>query len=140
MLSTMRPFLFFAALLILCTCLSAQCTDPALSAFQTSITVSIDSGKTQGSASFAVPSGQRFVIEFLTTSPSGLGGVFNYTVTTSVSGTTVSFLNPSGTVRIYADGDTAIMVQVNRSITSSAGSLIMATSGRLVALPPPPSQ
>lgn len=125
--------------------------DPALSAFQTELSIHWEDGEIGGSASFDVPSGKRLVIENLTLrATTGNGGHFGTcSLSTFLNGTNVhhqiipTFIR-SGTsadlfgfinkVRMYAEGK--VFLQASRGGTQIIANMDLTISGYLVDLPP----
>ena len=130
--------------------------DPALSAFQTELSVSNDAGVAIGSDSFDVPSNKRLVIETLTVrATTGIGGLFGFcNLTTRVNGVEIrhqciptfirtgasdDFFGYQNQVRLYADAGPGSLgqasLQVGRSGAQNPGRFKLTISGYLVDIP-----
>jgi len=130
-----------------------QNVNDGVTPFHQTVTSTIPNGSVSGSGIIAVPSGQRLVIEYASAFinvPTGQN-IHQLDITTEIRGVRVPHYltrNNNGTsfsgsevftagqqLRLYADGDTAVIFDVARNAASGSGSLAVTVSGYLVKIP-----
>ncbi len=129
-----------------------QSVNDGVTPFHQTVTSTIPNGSVSGSGIIAVPSGQRLVIEYASafiTVPAGQN-IHQLDITTEIRGVRVPHYltrNSNGTsfsgsevftagqpLRLYADGDTAVIFNVARNIANGSGSLTVSVSGYLMKI------
>jgi hypothetical protein len=130
-----------------------QNVNDGVTPFHQTVTSTIPNGSVSGSGIIAVPSGQRLVIEYASAFinvPVGQN-IHQLDITTEIRGVRVPHYltrNSNGTsfggsdvftagqqLRLYADGDTAVIFDVARNTATGSGSLTVTVSGYLVKIP-----
>jgi hypothetical protein len=130
-----------------------QNVNDGVTPFHQAVTAIIPNGSVSASGIIAVPTGQRLVIEYASafiTVPTGQN-LHQLDISTEIRGARVQHnltRNSNGTsfsgsdvftagqqLRLYADGDTAIVFNVARNAATGNGSLTVTVSGYLVKIP-----
>ena len=130
-----------------------QNVNDGVTPFHQTVTSTIPNGSVSGSGIIAVPSGQRLVIEYASAFinvPTGQN-IHQLDISTEIRGVRVQHYltrNSNGSsfggsdvftagqqLRLYADGDTAVIFDVARNAASGSGSLAVTVSGYLVKIP-----
>jgi hypothetical protein len=130
-----------------------QSVNDGVTPFHQVVISPIPNGSVSGSGVIAVPSGQRLVIEYASAFISVPAGqnIHQLDIATEIRGTRVQhnlLRNNNGTsfngndiftagqqLRLYADGDTAVIFNVARNTATGSGSLTVTVSGYLMKIP-----
>ena len=126
--------------------IASTTADPEKNAFQAQATVFVAENSSGGQGQIAVPSGKRFVIEYLTISATTDEEFIVLKITTTVAGISADyFIPPTGSifsvgqtvgsmVRIYSDGNVGVSLTFD-SPPSNDTFVYFTLSGHLVDLP-----